>query len=509
MRRLFPSRSLHALRILGIAGVVVAGLLIGPAAASAVAVAPDAPSGLTLDSNTAVTATLSWTPPTTTYTAVQVMRSELGKPAVVVATVKIGTNVAVVKTMHPGVVSDLWVRGVNATAIGPLSNRVSITTALPRPPTAAPTTTRVGSGSVDLAWSASPDAYVAGYEVVSWINEKEVVVAKTTSTRTATVIKLQSNQSYWFAVRSVELTARSTSTAWKAVVTGRPQAPTALTATATTSKSVSLSWAAAGDGESRSYRVYRMSGKRPALAGSTTATTFTAGLLTPGTTYEFAVVGIDGSNNASLPTALLTATTTGAAVAAPPAAPTGVTVSGQTSSRMTLSWTAGVAPGGYGVAVMNGSTLVVSAITPSTTYTAIKLRPNVTYKVYVYALNATKLVWSAPAIASGTTTNLVAPTTGYVWGPMQTTSGAKALNTSWIPVANVAKYRIYKRVQTSPAKPWSVMAIRATVPAVPIITDFSDPAINTTAQYDYAVASIDIDGNVSRQAGPWVREYWY
>ena len=104
-----------------------------------------------------------------------------------------------------------------------------------------------------------------------------------------------------------------------------PSVPTGLSAPAKTSTSVSLAWNPSIDNPGGSgvagYDVYRGG----ALAGSPTATSFTASGLSPATAYSFTVRARDNAGNASAQSAPLSVTTNApAACNTLPSVPTGL-----------------------------------------------------------------------------------------------------------------------------------------------------------------------------------------
>src|SRR6185437_13551863 len=116
-----------------------------------------------------------------------------------------------------------------------------------------------------------------------------------------------------------------------------PAAVTALTPTAgatNVSSTPTLSWAASTG--ATSYSVYFGTTATPALATTTSGTSFSPGTLTAGTTYYWSVTATNA--NGSTPSATWSFATQGSA----PAAPTGLSPSGATgvSVTPTLAWSA-------------------------------------------------------------------------------------------------------------------------------------------------------------------------
>jgi RHS repeat-associated protein len=163
----------------------------------------------------------------------------------------------------------------------------------------------------------------------------------------------------------------------------KPAAPTGLTVTGTTSSTVSLSWTAPS-GTVSGYTVYMGGTALKSSGGQVTAavsgTTAVVSGLNPSQSYTFTVAAVNVAGT-SPQSSQVSATT--AMVA--PAAPSGLTVTGTTSSTVSLSWTApsgtvsgytvymgGTAlssSGGQVTAAVSGTTAVVSGLSASQSYT--------------------------------------------------------------------------------------------------------------------------------------------
>ena len=147
-------------------------------------------------------------------------------------------------------------------------------------------------------------------------------------------------------------------------------APTGLTVTGTTSSSVSLAWTAPS-GTVTGYDVYENGTQVTTASG--TSVTVTG--LSPSTTYTFTVAAYNslGTGPQSSPVQGTTSCSSGCT----PGAPTGLSVTGTTSTTVSLSWTApsGTVTGYYlyqngtQVGSSTGTSATVTGLSPSTTYT--------------------------------------------------------------------------------------------------------------------------------------------
>jgi chitinase len=207
-----------------------------------------------------------------------------------------------------------------------------------------------------------------------------------------------------------------------------PSAPTGLKVAGTTSSSASLSWTASS-GSPTSYNVYRNGTK----VGSTSSTSYTDSGLTASTAYTYAV---SASNTAgeSAKSGTVTATTAAAGTSAP-SVPSGLKVTGTTSTSASLSWSASSGTvTGYNV-YRNGTKV---ATTTSTSYTNTGLAASTTYTFAVSASNsagesAKSATVSATTAANGGSSGGSLPAhvlTGY-WQDF--VNGAKALRLSDVP----------------------------------------------------------------------------
>ncbi len=160
--------------------------------------------------------------------------------------------------------------------------------------------------------------------------------------------------------------------------TQAPTAATNLAVTGSTSSTISLSWTAATDNIAvTSYDIY-MDGVFKTSTASTNLTATITGL-SASTTYSFYVIAKDAAVNPSPASNSVNGTTT---IAIPdtenPSSPTNLTVTGSSSSTVSLSWTAStdnIGVTNYDVFVdavfkttVSGTTALVNGLAPITTY---------------------------------------------------------------------------------------------------------------------------------------------
>jgi len=150
-----------------------------------------------------------------------------------------------------------------------------------------------------------------------------------------------------------------------------PNPPLSLAVTGSTTSTVSLGWTAPVGGAS-TYNLYR-NGVQVQSGIVSTATTDTG--LTPGTSYTYYVTGVKPLGEGSRSNQ--TTGTTGAV----PNAPTGLAVTGTTSSSVSLSWTAPVGGASTYNLYRNGTKVQTGIAGTSTTDTGLTASTSYTYNV--------------------------------------------------------------------------------------------------------------------------------
>jgi glucoamylase len=194
-----------------------------------------------------------------------------------------------------------------------------------------------------------------------------------------------------------------------AAPTTPPTAPTNLTVTDTKTTSVSLSWT--GASLAAGYHLYRATGSGTATVVATTGnTTYTDTGLSPSTTYTYYVVAYNNVG-ASPDSNSVTATTP--APGTPPSAPTGLKVTGTTSTTASLAWTAATdttgTVAGYDIyrATGSGNAVLVGTGT-ATSFTDTGLSPSTvyTYDVTAFDADGNTSAPSAPITATTTANNV-------------------------------------------------------------------------------------------------------
>jgi chitodextrinase len=242
-----------------------------------------------------------------------------------------------------------------------------------------------GASSVGLTWSSSvDDVGVAGYDV--FVNGAKV---GSTTGAAYSFTGLSCGTGYTFGVVAFDAAGNRSSAASVVAATApcpdtaAPTTPGGLSVAATTTTTVSVSWSPSTDNVGvAGYSVF-VSGSK---VGSTGTTSYTFGGLACGTTYAFGVAAYDTAGNVS-PTASVAAATSPCPDTAAPTPPSGLMLTGATSSEISISWlpsTDNVGVTGYDVSV-NGSK---AGTTGTLAYTLTGLACGTAYTVGVAAYDA-------------------------------------------------------------------------------------------------------------------------
>ncbi len=250
--------------------------------------------------------------------------------------------------------------------------------------------TATGSTSVSVAWSdESSDETGFTVEHRTGAGEWTSGAPASAESESAAVTGLRPSTAYDFRVLSVNVHGSSPSGAVS--LTMPPAAPTGLVASASTSTSATLSWTDASSDETSFVVQYRAAGAQGWTTFATEAgantTTLTVTGLAAGTSYEFRVFAKHSANGLSSPSNVASVGPT-----APPAAPTGLTVTASGSTSVSVSWTdASTDETGFEVEYRTGSGPWATGATVEagvTAATVTGLSPGAAYDFRVASVNA-------------------------------------------------------------------------------------------------------------------------
>ena len=252
------------------------------------------------------------------------------------------------------------------------------------------TVTTTGSTSVTVAWTDT-SSNETGFTVEHRTGAGDWTSGATTAAdaESAAVTGLLPSTAYDFRVQAVNVHGSSPSGV--ASLTMPPVAPTGLVASSATNTSATLTWRDASSDETSFVVQYRAAGSQGwttfATEAGANATTLTVTGLVAGTSYEFRVFAKHSANGLSSPSNVASVGTT-----APPAAPTGLTVTASGSTSVSVSWTdASTDETGFEVEYRTGSDPWATGATVEAGVTAVTvtgLSPATAYDFRVASVNA-------------------------------------------------------------------------------------------------------------------------
>ena len=329
----------------------------------------------------------------------------------------------------------------------------------------APTGLRVTSdtqSSVNLSWTEVTDA--GAYKVEyrrgssgSWLHATYVF-----SGSSARVGSLDCDTAYQFRVKArgdgnpySYTYGDPSSSVTETTDICSPPAPTGLKVTSDTDTTVSLSWTAVTD--AAAYKVeYRESGDAIWLhAGYVySGTSATVDGLSGSTTYEFRVRARGDGNPYSLLYGNPSSSVSGTTDAPTISSPTGLKVSSDTDTTVTLSWTAVSDAGAYKVEYRRSDSsdwLHASYVYTAVSDTVDRLVCNTGYQFRVRARgdgDPYSYTYSAPSSSVTETTDECPPTPAPT-GLAVTGSTGDSVSLEWNPVTDAHRYRLEQRRGTT------------------------------------------------------------
>jgi eukaryotic-like serine/threonine-protein kinase len=265
--------------------------------------------------------------------------------------------------------------------------------------------------------------------------------------------------------------------------TGTPlSAPTGLRVTSRSQTAVSLSWMPAQD-DVRVHGYVVVEDTRRIATVSVPG--FTVLQLSPGTTYQFAVIAVDGSNNLSPASPIVVVATLSAPDTAPPTVPTGLRSTGRTPSAVVLAWNpardnVGIA----GYAVLRDGRQIASVVQPGYSDTGLTAATAYQYSVRAYDATGNDSRVTAPiTVTTLTGPDTIAPTPPrYV---KATATGTSTVHIAWTEGSDnvgVTGYQILRN------------GVRIAMSASPQYDDYGLAAATT---YRYTIKSVDAAGHPS------------
>ncbi|MHB1327312.1 MAG: fibronectin type III domain-containing protein, partial [Gemmatimonadales bacterium] len=350
------------------------------------------------------------------------------------------------------------------------------------------TATADGATAIELDWAASTDD--GGPVAYRVFRDGNLVATITGASYDDTGLSPVTTYTYTVVAADTAGNASNPSNPASATTdplpdTSPPTTPTSLTAVPMNSSTIGLSWSASTDNLSvTGYRLLRDG----VPIGTTAATSYQDGGLSPSTTYIYTATAYDAAGNHSAVGGPVSATTLGTADLQPPTAATSLTATATSPSTIALAWTAATDNiGVVGYRVRRGGTLV--ATTAGTSFEDGGRTPGTTYQYVVIAIDAAGNA-AVPSNQASATTPLApdtqAPTTPADLSavPLSTTSIALSWTAAVDNVA-VTGYRVF----------------RGATPVTTVTgTTYQDNGLVANTTYQYRVAALDAAANESSQS---------
>ena len=393
------------------------------------------------------------------------------------------------------------------------SSAASATTSkIPAPSTPTGVTASANSPtSATVKWSGSTDSGgpgLGGYNILRGGTKVGSVNATTTS---YTDITAAPNTTYSYTIEAFDVaspqdvSAPSSAASVTTPKTPLPSTPTGVTVSANSSTSATVKWTGSTDKSGPGLGGYNiLRGGTKVGSVNATTTSYTNTTLTANTTYSYTIEAFDTASppNVSAPSSAASVTTPKTPT---PTTPTGVTAKADSTTSVTVSWTASTDANGPGVAgyyiIRNGTTITqVSASTSSpVTYTDTTVAPNTTYSYTIEAFDtASPPNVSAPSSAASVTTpvatNALPPTTPN--GLQATAISSSQINLNWTSsTANVPVegYYVYRSTHAHRHNSYSLVA---TVPA----NSYGNTNLSAKTTYYYYVVAFDSAGRSGKSS---------
>lgn len=359
-----------------------------------------------------------------------------------------------------------------------------------------------GDGSAEILWNTNSEADLASYSIrykptssTTW-STNDLIDKATTA---YTVTGLINDMSYDFQINAQDTSSNVSEWSPAVPITASPAdktpptTPTNLTVPQVTHNKVDLSWNASSDSSGiATYQVWR--GIVWLAQVSAPATSYTDFTVASSTNYTYSVKAIDNSNNTSAASNSVTVTTPAPPDTTAPTPPTTVTLTRNTSTRASMSWSGAKDDSGtierY-IVQRNGVTLTTGVTT--TNYTDTKVAAGATYSYVIRAVDAVGNVSSGSAplivtIPSGP--DRVDPSVPT--GLEATLVTSSQVNLQWNASTDnvgVVRYDIYR----SSSKIGSTTS-----------TSFGDGRVRRDTRYNYKIRAVDAAGNISARSEPLI-----
>jgi fibronectin type 3 domain-containing protein len=349
----------------------------------------------------------------------------------------------------------------------------------------------ISTSEVRVAWSASTDTGgpgLAGYKVY-----RGGTLVRTTAVTLYVDHTLSPNSQYCYTVVAYDNAGNNSAASSPACATTLaasitpPSIPGGVSAAAISTSEVRVAWSASTDTADpglASYNVYRGG----TLVRTTVATLYVDHALSPNSQYCYTVVAYDSAGNNSAASSQACATTLAPSITSP-SVPTGVSATANSSTHITVTWSASTDTGGSGLAgykIYRGGAFLNTTTATSYSDSGLSADTQYCYTIVAYDNAGNNSAKSSQACA---TTQVSSSSTGP---PVPSGVNATANSSSQIVVtwnsssdtdgSEVAGDNVYRNG-----------SLIATTTAM----SYTDSGLSPNTQYCYAIVAYDGSGNDS------------
>lgn len=441
------------------------GSSVSSAEVSAITV-PGAPTGLASTSPSTSEIDLTWTP-TTGATGYTVQRSTT--PGGPYSTVGSPAVASLADTgLSAGTTYYYVVQAANSSGVSVLSAELAAAS-LPNAPLSV-VATPASASELDLTWGAVAGATGYNVERSTTSGGPYTTVGSPSSTNFSDT-GLNPSTTYFYVVVAADSSGASVFSSQVSALT-LPAMPLGITATSVSATVIDLTWGVVGG--ATGYKVERSltSGGPYGLAGSPSVASFADAGLSPGTTYFYVVQAVNASGASVLSAEASTITI--------PGAPTGVTATQASPSRITLTWTAVTGTTHYAVlrATTSGGPYTTVGSPLAANFADTGLNSATAYFYVIQAVNSSGSSTSSAQVSA--TTQLATPL-----GLAATAVSTSQVNLTWNAVFGATSYSVQRG--TSSGGPYSPVGS-------PGGSSFANTGLSSGTGYFYVVQAVNVSG---------------